>query len=45
MCAIHVWINGSVYLFIMGSDEVDSFVYDGWGIRHVLHCCNLMIRV
>lgn len=29
MCAIHVWINGSVYLFIMGNDEVDSFVYNG----------------
>lgn len=24
MCAIHVRINGSVYLFIMANDEVDS---------------------
>jgi hypothetical protein len=28
MCAIHVRLNGSVYLFIMAIDEVDSFVYD-----------------
>jgi hypothetical protein len=29
MCAIHVRPNGSVYLFIMAIDEVDSFVDDG----------------